>query len=76
MYGNTSAAFCLTLSRRRKTSIILLWLTPDHFTRQGESSRLDRVKANCMKIRDIDVELFDKEHYQVWRQGKQQNPRT
>ena len=34
----------LNLSRRHKTSIILLWLTPDDFTRQGESSRLERVK--------------------------------
>ena len=32
-----------TLCRRRKTSIILLWLTSDHFTRHGESSRLERV---------------------------------
>ena len=35
----------LTLSRWHKTSIILLWLTPDDFTRQGESSRLERVKV-------------------------------
>ena len=33
----------LTLSRWHKTSIILLWLTTDEFTRQGENSRLERV---------------------------------
>ena len=35
----------LTLSRRHKTSIILLWLTPVDFTRQRESSRLERVNG-------------------------------
>ena len=36
----------LTLSRRGKTSIILLWLTPNDFTRQQESSRRKRVTKN------------------------------
>ena len=31
-------------NNNQKTCIILLWLTPDDFTRQGESSRLERVK--------------------------------
>ena len=34
----------LTLSRGHRTSIILLWLMPEAFTRQGESSRIERVK--------------------------------
>ena len=34
----------LTLSRRHKTCIILLWLTPGDFTRQRESSRLESFK--------------------------------
>ena len=40
----------LTLSRRHKTCIILLWLTPDDFTRQGESSRLERIISRFIKI--------------------------
>ena len=36
----------LTLSRRGKTSIILLWLTPNDFTRQQENSRRKRVTKN------------------------------
>ena len=35
----------LTLSRRHKTSVILLWPTPDDFTRPGKSSRLERVNV-------------------------------
>ena len=34
----------LTLSRQNETTNILLQLTPDDFTRQMESSRLERVK--------------------------------
>ena len=34
----------LTLSRRRETCTILLWVTTDDFTRQRGSSRLERVK--------------------------------
>ena len=31
--------FDLTFPRHHKTLTILFWLTPDYFTRQGESSR-------------------------------------
>ena len=34
----------LILSRRDKTHVILRWLTPDDFTRQGESAHRRRVK--------------------------------
>ena len=37
--------YLLTLSRRRKTSIILLWLTSDDLIRQGESSRRKVLKG-------------------------------
>ena len=44
--GNLTRKFqfhCLTLSQRRKTSVILLGLTTDDFTCQRGSSRLERV---------------------------------
>ena len=40
----------LPLFRRHKTSIILLCVTPENFTRQGDISRLERVKRSKMQF--------------------------
>ena len=49
---NKDATFCLTLSRRRKTFIILLRLT-DGFSRQGESCHSKRINDNCKENQDL-----------------------
>ena len=42
----------LTLSSQRKTSIILLWQTPDDFTCQKVSFRLERDNERFVKVNE------------------------
>ena len=53
--GNGARKGVLTLSRRDKTYVILLWFTLDDFTRLEESFHKERVK---LLMPDVFVVLF------------------
>ena len=48
----------LSPSRRHKTCIISLWETPDYFTCQRESCRLERVKEYFRKVLTVGREDY------------------